>query len=111
MRDDRTVVAGPARAVPDNLLTRLTEWSSTRRARLAAKILADAVLLAFAYQFAFVLRFDGQIPERFRPLVLYSMPLIVLTKIILLYNFHLYHYPWRFTGVNELVSLVPSPSR
>jgi FlaA1/EpsC-like NDP-sugar epimerase len=110
MRDDRTALAEPARAVPNDLLTRLTEWSNTRRARLAAKILADAVLLAFAYQFAFVLRFDGQIPERFRSLVLYSMPLIVLTKIILLYNFHLYHYPWRFTGVNELVSLVKAIS-
>lgn len=82
----------------------------SRPARLIAKVLGDAILLTIAYQVAFVLRFDGEIPARYLTLMAYSGPLVVLTKIILLHNYHLYRYPWRYTGVNELVAIVKAIS-
>ena len=96
--------------VQSDLFARLFQSLRSRRLRMAIKGAGDALLLAIAYQIAFELRFDGDVPARFRTIFAYSSPLVVLTKVILLYNFHLYHYPWRFTGVNELISLVKAVS-
>jgi len=96
--------------VQSDLFARLFQSLRSRRLRMAIKGVGDALLLAIAYQIAFELRFDGDVPARFRTIFAYSSPLVVLTKVILLYNFHLYHYPWRFTGVNELISLVKAVS-
>jgi FlaA1/EpsC-like NDP-sugar epimerase len=96
--------------VQSDLIARLFQSLRSRRLRMGIKCVGDACLLAVAYQIAFELRFDGDVPARFRTIFAYSSPLVVLTKVILLYNFHLYHYPWRFTGVNELVSLVKAVS-
>ena len=72
------------------------------RFRRAVKYLGDTVLLVAAYYGAFNLRFDGDIPEEYWHLFAFSAPLVVPTKLILLYHFGLYRYFWRHTGIPEL---------
>ena len=75
------------------------------RLRRLAKCLGDAALLFGAYCSAFALRFDGTIPDEYWQLFLYSAPLVVPTKLILLHHFGLYRYFWRHTGLPELTAL------
>jgi FlaA1/EpsC-like NDP-sugar epimerase len=80
------------------------------RLRRAVKYLGDAVLLIGAYYFAFALRFDGEIPPEYWHRFAFSAPLVVPTKLILLYYFGLYRYFWRYTGIPELTSLAKALS-
>jgi len=80
------------------------------RAGRAAKYAGDAVLLGGAYYAAFALRFEGAVPADYWHRFAYSVPLIVLTKIVLLHHFGLYRCFWRHTGVPELTSLVKALS-
>ena len=76
-----------------------------KRLRRAVKVLGDMVLLTASYYGAFTLRFDGAIPEESWHLFAFSAPLVVPTKVILLYHFGLYRYFWRHTGIPELTLL------
>jgi FlaA1/EpsC-like NDP-sugar epimerase len=109
----KTATISTASMMPARRAARTPAWLAgplgSRPLRLAVKIIGDAILLTLAYHAAFALRF-GDIPARYQTLMAYSGPLVVLTKLILLHNFHLYRYPWRFTGVSELVGLVKAIS-
>jgi FlaA1/EpsC-like NDP-sugar epimerase len=76
-----------------------------RPLRKAVKYLGDGAFLIGCYAAAFALRFDGSIPPEHWSTFRYSAPLIVLTKIILLYHYGQYQYFWRHTGIAELLSL------
>lgn len=76
-----------------------------RPVRLAGKVAGDIALLSLAYYCAFLLRFDGEVLPSFRDTLRYSLPLVVLTKVILLQTFRLYRYFWRQTSVLELFKL------
>ena len=75
------------------------------RLRRFAECLGDAALLLGAYYSAFALRFEGTVPDEYWNLFLYSAPLVVPTKLILLHHFGLYRYFWRHTGFPELTAL------
>ena len=78
--------------------------------RRTIKIAGDAVLLTGAYYAAFELRFDGDLPPEYWHRFAYSAPLVVLTKIVLLYHFGLYRCFWRHTGIKELTALAKALS-
>ena len=82
----------------------------SRRGRLMIKICGDAVLLCIAYYCAFLLRFDGDLLPSYREVFAYSVPLVVLTKVILLYTMRLYSYMWRQTSLQELLDLAKALS-
>jgi FlaA1/EpsC-like NDP-sugar epimerase len=71
--------------------------------RIFVKAAGDGALLAAAYFIAFLIRFEGTIPERFQQLFLWTWPLVVGAKVILLHAFGQYQYFWRYTGVRELI--------
>ena len=75
------------------------------RLHRAVKYLGDTLLLVAAYYGAFTFRFDGDLPEEYWHLFAFSAPLVVPTKLILLYHFGLYRYFWRHTGIPELTLL------
>jgi FlaA1/EpsC-like NDP-sugar epimerase len=87
----------------------MTRWLGGR-IRRTIKILGDAVLLTGAYYAAFGLRFDGALPPDYWHRFVFSAPLVVLTKLILLYHFGLYRCFWRHTGIPELSALVKALS-
>ena len=73
-------------------------------------MLGDALLLAGAYYAAFGLRFDGELPPDYWHRFAFSVPLVVLTKLLLLYHFGVYRCFWRHTGIPELTRLVKALS-
>jgi FlaA1/EpsC-like NDP-sugar epimerase len=75
------------------------------RLRRWLKRIGDGALLFGAYYAAFGLRFEGALPEEYWHTFVYSAPLVVLTKLILLQNFGLYRSAWRYLNVPELASL------
>lgn len=80
------------------------------RFRHALKYLGDTALLVGAYYAAFALRFEGALPPEYWHTFAYSVPLVVLTKLILLHHFGLYRCFWRYTGIPELASLAKALS-
>lgn len=73
-------------------------------------MLGDALLLTGAYYAAFGLRFDGELPPDYWHRFAFSVPLVVLTKLLLLYHFGVYRCFWRHTGVPELTRVVKALS-
>jgi FlaA1/EpsC-like NDP-sugar epimerase len=80
------------------------------RLRRGLKRLGDAALLFGAYYAAFALRFEGTVPPEYWHTFAYSAPLVVLTKLILLHLFGVYHSCWRYISVPELASLAKALS-
>jgi FlaA1/EpsC-like NDP-sugar epimerase len=73
-------------------------------------LLGDIILIFFSVIFAFVLRFEGPVPERYflniQGLILFS---IVFT-IPLFYFFKLYSFSWSYVSTEELISLTKATS-
>jgi FlaA1/EpsC-like NDP-sugar epimerase len=80
------------------------------RLRRLVKLAGDGLLLAGSYYAAFALRFDGALPPEYWHRFIYSAPLVVVTKLLLLHHFGLYRCFWRHTGVPELTALVKALS-
>jgi FlaA1/EpsC-like NDP-sugar epimerase len=80
------------------------------RLRQWLKRLGDGAFLFGAYYAAFALRFEGALPPEYWHTFIYSAPLVVLTKLILLHYFGLYRCCWRYISVRELASLAKALS-
>jgi FlaA1/EpsC-like NDP-sugar epimerase len=80
------------------------------RLRQWLKRLGDGALLFGAYYAAFSLRFEGELPPEYWHTFVYSAPLVVLTKLILLHHFGAYRCCWRYISVRELASLAKALS-
>ena len=65
----------------------------------------DIFLIAFAFLFAYLIRFDFNIPawafDNFLSLLLY----LTLIKIVWFFIFDLYQGMWRYTGLNDLMNV------
>ena len=70
------------------------------------KYVGDVCLVVCAYYLAFFLRFDGHILPRYWEIFVNSLPLMMLTKIVLFRSYHLYEFSWRYTGFHELKELL-----
>ncbi|TSC75497.1 MAG: polysaccharide biosynthesis protein CapD [Parcubacteria group bacterium Gr01-1014_30] len=68
--------------------------------------LADAVLLAFSVLLAFLVRFEGQIPQRYYLNILGIMLFGWVITLPVFYFFRLYRFTWRYVSTQELVQLV-----
>jgi FlaA1/EpsC-like NDP-sugar epimerase len=53
-------------------------------------LLADILLIAFAWYFAYLLRFNFEIPQESSDLLIRVLPFIMLIKIVTFYVFDLY---------------------
>ncbi len=69
-------------------------------------LLADAFLILLSVLLAFLVRFEGQIPERY----LFNVFSIILFALIItlpvFYFLGLYHFTWRYVSTQELIQLI-----
>src|SRR5437899_1344247 len=68
-------------------------------------MLADAAALAAAFCAAFLLRFEGAIPTPFAEVLLFYLPWVVGTKILILGATKRYKATWRYTNLREVASV------
>ena len=69
-------------------------------------ILADIALLAFSYFMAYIIRFDGDVPDNYQQVLKYTIAPIILCKLIMFYFFNLYRGMWRYTGIFDLINVI-----
>jgi FlaA1/EpsC-like NDP-sugar epimerase len=73
-------------------------------------LVGDIILIFLSVIFAFVLRFEGPVPERYflniQGLILFS----IIFTIPLFYFFKLYSFSWSYVSTEELISLTKATS-
>ena len=69
-------------------------------------IVAHVLLLVTAYVIAFQLRFDLNVPSRYRQVMLYSLPWVLAVKLASFQVFGSFHGWWRHIGFADLAMLL-----
>ncbi|RTZ95350.1 MAG: polysaccharide biosynthesis protein [Deltaproteobacteria bacterium] len=70
----------------------------------------DVLLIVTALLSAYLVRFDFDIPGRFRPLILRTIPLALGVKVVVFYYMGLYRGMWRYTSIADLFSIIKAAS-
>ena len=72
--------------------------------RIVAQVLIDIILVIAANAVAYLLKFDPTIAgyETKRDLVLFTLPFLVVLRLVALYAFNLYRIHWRYMSVRDL---------
>src|ERR1700733_12062027 len=73
------------------------------------QLAVDAGLVALAYYLAFWLRFEDQaggIPERYRRLLMGTLPWVVLGPVVILGALRVYQRRWRYVSQRDIELLV-----
>jgi UDP-GlcNAc:undecaprenyl-phosphate GlcNAc-1-phosphate transferase len=95
-------------AKPDSaLLPTLAEFSYKRR---IFEVLNDFAIIVLAYYGAFLLRFEGALPQPFFGKFLASLPLVACVEILVFLGTGVYRGLWRYTGVADLRRLLGAVS-
>jgi len=85
----------------------LASWEGwPRLCRLAAFVLADAVVVAISLWLAFLVRFDGAIPPRYLAMLRYLIPIVLGIKLSIFFLFRAYRFSWPYVGLEELFHVV-----
>ena len=88
----------PARAVE-----RVVDWLTPFRFWVG--FVVQVVALAVANVLALLLRFDGHVPVTEQVMFLRVMPLVLVTQVLWLHAFKLFHGVWRYATVRDLRSI------
>lgn len=76
-------------------------FAATKLKRLVFFIFCDTLIFSFSIYFAFLLRFNGNIPEIFIDGLILTIFCLVIIKLSFMWLFKIYKVPWRFFGLNE----------
>jgi UDP-GlcNAc:undecaprenyl-phosphate GlcNAc-1-phosphate transferase len=86
-----------------NLLIRvLADFSYKRR---VLEVVLDLILAALAYYGAYLLRFDGEVPEQQLMVFLKTLPLLLLIEMGAFWFCGVYRGLWQYTGVDDLITI------
>lgn len=72
----------------------------------AVVLTLDIFLLIASYGGAFLLRFDGQIPEKQGAFFLSMLPLVLIFKVPCFYYFGFYRTVFRYVGTQDFISIL-----
>jgi FlaA1/EpsC-like NDP-sugar epimerase len=63
-------------------------------------------LVGFSYYASFLIRFDFSLPQPYLSVFLKTLPLLVLTKLVLFYCLGLFQGLWRYVSTNDLWQII-----
>ena len=69
-------------------------------------VLIDAALVVAAYILAYLLRFEGSIPQYQISNLQKTLPLLIPIKLIVFYFFQLYRGMWRYTSILDIKNVI-----
>ena len=81
-----------------------------RLTRFIFFVIADAFLILISVYLAFIVRFEGMVPERYSLNILGIILLAWIITIPVFYFSKLYHFTWVYVSTEELISLVRASS-
>ncbi len=70
------------------------------------EICIDLILVVFAYYAAYLVRFEGGVPDLQLRYFMQTVPLVVVVKILTFYYFGLYQTLWRHVGVRDFIDIL-----
>jgi UDP-GlcNAc:undecaprenyl-phosphate GlcNAc-1-phosphate transferase len=87
---------------PDGLriINVIADFSYKRR---VFEVLLDVALIALAYYGAFVLRWDGSLPDEQLQIFLRTLPLVIIVQMVFFLFGGVYRGLWRYVGINDLL--------
>ena len=65
-------------------------------------VLAHVLLIIAAYISAFYIRFEFKLPAQYLPVILRTLPFLVIIKIVTFYYFGLFYGLWRYVSMDDL---------
>jgi len=71
-------------------------------ARTALAVLHDALAAALAWSFAYLLRFNFELPDSFAVELQQTLFLVVPLQLVIFWRFHLYRGIWRYASTTDL---------
>jgi len=74
--------------------------------RRILRVFVDMAIIAVAYYFAFLLRFEGSFPDEKKAYYLSTLPLVLFTRIFVFYLLGLYKGAWRYASISDLVKMI-----
>ena len=86
----------PRRAIESLLVTRVP----------SVQLLIDFLLAGISLSTAYLIQFDGNIPDWDLSLLLFSFPIVAVSKIACLYFLGAYRHMWRYITVRDLTTVV-----
>ncbi|MBI3650438.1 MAG: hypothetical protein HY231_05255 [Acidobacteria bacterium] len=90
----------------DNALIRVVADISYKRR--VFEVLLDLGLVALAYYGAYLLRFDGDIPDVQLAIFMKTLPLLMLMQMAIFWFGGVYRGLWRYMGVDDLITIAKS---
>ncbi len=81
-------------------------FKKTAKTRAIFFVTADAFLIALSAWLAFIIRFEGAVPEKYFLNIIAIIFLAWLITIPVFYFFRLYHFTWAYVSTEELASLI-----
>lgn len=82
------------------ILESIADFSYKRR---VFEVLLDAALIALAYYGAFVLRWDGKLPDEQLGIFLRTLPLVLIIQLSMFLIGGVYRGLWRYVGIGDLL--------
>jgi UDP-GlcNAc:undecaprenyl-phosphate GlcNAc-1-phosphate transferase len=82
------------------IINAIADFSYKRR---VLEVLLDGALIALAYYAAFLLRWDGRLPEEQLQIFLKTLPLVIIIQMAFFLLGGVYRGLWRYVGVNDLL--------
>jgi FlaA1/EpsC-like NDP-sugar epimerase len=76
------------------------------RYRKIAIIFFQVILLALTYYASFLLRFDFKLDEPYLSVFIQTLPLALVTKLVVFSFFRLFRGWWRYVGMSDLLDII-----
>lgn len=81
-------------------------FKKTEKTRTLFFLVSDIILIAASFYFAFLLRFEGQIPEQYyKGNIQTAISLALAICLPIFYFSKLYHFTWAYVSMQEMISL------
>lgn len=84
------------------IINAIAEFSYKRR---IFEVLLDVLLMTLAYYCAFLLRWDGNLPEEQSAIFLKTLPLVIIIQMSFFLFGGVYRGLWRYVGINDLLTI------
>lgn len=73
--------------------------------RRIAEVVVDFALVCAAYSSAYLLRYEGSIPEHDARLIVMTLPVVIVMKLSAFFLFGVYRGVWKYVGVRDAMNL------